>query len=284
MGIRSMRPNSGMLFDLSRQIPDRFWMKNTFIPIDIAYIDKDMKVIKIDTMEPESGESLCHPAARYAVETNAGWFRKNGIQVGDSMSFDFDNDEKNVKFVVDEIMKELWERPTCFADIVYRPFSEAFFQKIKEMKQRVGTLNEGIVPFDRFTREALETDIGEFDLYESVLVPLDIPIPEDVHFELFESKKLPKGAKLGTPRRGGGGGGGKFHVYVRDPKTKNVKKITFGAKGMSVGINNPKRRKSFVARHNCEKANDRTTASYWSCRLPRYWKQLGLKKTSFKFW
>lgn len=282
MNVRSMPSDCGMLFNLNGARPTKFWMKNTLIPLDVAYIDSGHKIVKIDRMEPLLGESECEPEAAYALEVNSGWFEENGIKRGSIMSFD--KDEGNVRSIVDEIMTELWERPTCFADIVYRPFSEMFFQKIREMKQRSGSLNEGIVPFDNFTREALETDIGEFGLYEGDQVPLDIPIPDDFHYELYESKKLPKGAKLGQPRRGGGGGGGKFHVYVRDPKTKNVKKITFGAKGMSVGINNPKRRKSFVARHNCEKANDRTTASYWSCRLPRYWKQLGLKKTSFKFW
>ncbi len=65
----------------------------------------------------------------------------------------------------------------------------------------------------------------------------------------------------------------KFKVYVKDPKTGNVKKVNFGhggssvkGKAMSIKKNNPKRRKSFRARHNCDNPGPRTKARYWSCR------------------
>ena len=65
----------------------------------------------------------------------------------------------------------------------------------------------------------------------------------------------------------------KFKVYVKDPKTGNVKKVNFGhggssAKGktMSIKKSNPKRRKSFRARHNCDNPGPKTKARYWSCR------------------
>jgi hypothetical protein len=278
MWVDHLSEDRGMLFKLSSGSQPKFWMKNTFIPLDIAYIDSSMKIIKIDQMQPHSGKSSCDIPAEFAVEAPLGWFQRNQIKSGCKMEMPESNE---VRSIIEEILEEIWERPTCFSDIVYRPFSDMFFQKIREMKDRSGSVNEGIIPFDSFTREVLSTDIGEFGIYEGVHVPLDIPIPEEFHRELYESKKTPKGVQLGVPRRGGEA---KFHVYVRDPKTKNIKKINFGAKGMSVGINDPARRKSFVARHQCEKKNDKTKAGYWSCRLPRYWKQLGLKKTSFKFW
>ena len=279
MHVTDMPFDCGMLFVMDSPAPANFWMKNTLIPLDIAFVDESMRILKIGNMKPGVGQCGCNSPVSYAVEANAGWFSKNGIMEGDTMAID--DGKVQIGSVVDEIMRELWERPTCFSDIVYRPFSEMFFKTLREMKTRVGSLNEGIVPFDWFTKEALSTDIGEFGIYEGVTVPLDIPIPEEFHQELYEGKKLPKGARLNQPKRGGTG---KFHVYVRDPSTKNIKKVSFGAKGMSVGIHNPKRIKSFVSRHNCHKANDKTSASYWSCRLPRYWKQLGLKKTSHKFW
>ena len=71
------------------------------------------------------------------------------------------------------------------------------------------------------------------------------------------------------------GGKKKFYVYVRNPKTKKIKKIAFGAKGMSTGLRDPKRRKSFKDRHNCEDKNDKTKAGYWSCRIGRYPKVTG---------
>ena len=76
--------------------------------------------------------------------------------------------------------------------------------------------------------------------------------------------------KLGKPMQGDVK---KFKVYVKDPKTGNVKKVNFGhggssvkGKAMSIRKNNPKARKSFRARHNCDNPGPRTKARYWSCR------------------
>ena len=54
--------------------------------------------------------------------------------------------------------------------------------------------------------------------------------------------------------------------------------------GLSVKFSDPKARASYVARHNCDTANDKTTPGYWSCRLPRYAKQLGLSGGGSFFW
>ena len=59
----------------------------------------------------------------------------------------------------------------------------------------------------------------------------------------------------------------KYKVYVRDPKTGNIKKVNFGDKKMSIKRDNPARRKNFRARHNCSDKKDRTSAGYWSCRM-----------------
>lgn len=58
----------------------------------------------------------------------------------------------------------------------------------------------------------------------------------------------------------------KSKVYVKDPKTGNVKKVNFGDKNMKIKKSNPKRRKSFRARHNCDNPGPKTKARYWSCR------------------
>ncbi len=65
----------------------------------------------------------------------------------------------------------------------------------------------------------------------------------------------------------------KFKVFVKDPKSGNVKKVNFGhggssvkGKAMSIKKSNPKRRKSFRARHNCDNPGPKTKARYWSCR------------------
>ena len=69
--------------------------------------------------------------------------------------------------------------------------------------------------------------------------------------------------KLGKPMRGDVK---KFKVYVKDPKTKNVKKVNFGDPNMKIKKSNPARRRSFRARHNCDNPGPRTKARYWSCR------------------
>ena len=93
-------------------------------------------------------------------------------------------------------------------------------------------------------------------------------------------KKKKKDPPIGKPKRGGPKA---YYVYVRD-KGK-IKKVTFGSGGLRAKINNPKARKAFAARHKCSQKKDRTKASYWSCRLPRYAKQLGLSvKNPGGFW
>ena len=100
---------------------------------------------------------------------------------------------------------------------------------------------------------------------------------------LNEADYKGKKVQIGQPSRGGSKK--KYKVYVKNSKG-NVIKVEFGDihGGLTSKINNPEARKSFVARHNCESKNDKTKPGYWSCRLPRYWKQLGLKKTSYKWW
>lgn len=100
--------------------------------------------------------------------------------------------------------------------------------------------------------------------------------------ELFEAKKKKKDPPIGKPKRGGSK---KFYVYVRNPKTKKIKKVSFGdTTGLSVKINDSKARQAFAKRHKCAQATDRTKARYWSCRIGRYWKQLGGSKNFSGFW
>jgi hypothetical protein len=58
----------------------------------------------------------------------------------------------------------------------------------------------------------------------------------------------------------------KFKVYVKDPKTGNVKKVNFGSKDHRIKKSNPDARRSFRARHNCDNPGPKTKARYWSCK------------------
>jgi hypothetical protein len=80
---------------------------------------------------------------------------------------------------------------------------------------------------------------------------------------LQEAEYQGRKVSLGKPMQGDVK---KFKVFVKDPKTGNVKKVNFGDKTMRIKKSNPKRRKSFRARHNCDNPGPRTKARYWSCR------------------
>ena len=106
------------------------------------------------------------------------------------------------------------------------------------------------------------------------------PKYEDEELNEAKSKPKKKNPPIGKPKRGGSK---KFYVYIRD-KGK-IKKISFGdTSGLSAKLNNPKARQAFSKRHDCPNKKDRTKASYWSCRLPRYAKLLGLKSNFSGFW
>ena len=88
MGRRHLGENEGMLFIFETEDYHSFWMKNTLIPLSIAFIDGEGKIVRIVDMEPLSLES--HPPPRpilYALEMKKGWFSTNGIQVGDVLRF-----------------------------------------------------------------------------------------------------------------------------------------------------------------------------------------------------
>ena len=103
--------------------------------------------------------------------------------------------------------------------------------------------------------------------------------------QLDEAKKKAKknNKKLNKPMRDSSGGKA-YKVYVKDPKTKKIKTVRFGSGGLRAKINDKKARNAFAKRHKCSQKKDKTKAGYWSCRLPRYAKLLGLKSNFGGFW
>ena len=138
--------------------------------------------------------------------------------------------------------------------------------------------NNGIIKLDGDDRAIIdETEIGKLVIYEGKVVPLDLIMEENLNEAAKPKKKTPP---IGKPKRGGSK---KFYVYVRD-KGK-VKKVSFGdTSGLSAKINNPAARRAFAARHKCGTGEPKTSARYWSCRLPRFAKLLGLKSNFSGFW
>ncbi|MCX8116684.1 MAG: DUF192 domain-containing protein [Desulfobacterota bacterium] len=88
MGRRHLGEDEGMLFVFEEEGYHSFWMKNTLIPLSIAFIDKDGRVVKIADMEPLTLTSHTPPKPiLYALEMNRGWFKKRGVRVGDVVRF-----------------------------------------------------------------------------------------------------------------------------------------------------------------------------------------------------
>jgi len=99
-----------------------------------------------------------------------------------------------------------------------------------------------------------------------VLDQFELDLEEIQESVIAEAKYKGREVKLGKPMKGDVK---KYKVYVKDPKTGNVKKVNFGDPNMQIRRDNPKARKSFRARHGCgtKRASNRTKAAFWSCRM-----------------
>ena len=122
------------------------------------------------------------------------------------------------------------------------------------------------------------TDLGEFVMFEGKRTPLDFPMYIE---DLQEKKKKKKDPPVGKPSRNTGSGK-KYKVFVRNPKTGRIKKITYGDSkgGLEGNWNSAEARKSFASRHKCAEKKDRTKAGYWACRAH---KDFG-KNVPGRFW
>jgi uncharacterized membrane protein (UPF0127 family) len=80
---KSMPEQNGMLFVFEQKAGHCFWMKNTLLPLSIAFIDDDGKILNIEEMKPQSEENHCPlKPVRYALEMNSSWFEKRKLGVG----------------------------------------------------------------------------------------------------------------------------------------------------------------------------------------------------------
>jgi uncharacterized membrane protein (UPF0127 family) len=80
----SLKPDHGMLFVFGSPQPLAFWMKNTFVPLSIAFIDHDGKILNIEDMSPRTEAThFSEGLALYALEMKKGWFAEHGVAPGD---------------------------------------------------------------------------------------------------------------------------------------------------------------------------------------------------------
>jgi len=79
----AMPANDGMLFAFEQPAQQCFWMRNTLIPLSVAFIGDDGSVVNIDDMKPQTLDSHCSAKpVRFVLEMNEGWFAKRGIKMG----------------------------------------------------------------------------------------------------------------------------------------------------------------------------------------------------------
>lgn len=162
---------------------------------------------------------------------------------------------------------------------VFRSHSESFFDLINEVRY---LYENEMIELGGRDLELIESDLGKkVQLNNGKEVYLDIPVIEE---SLNEAEYQGRKVQVGRPMRNSGGGK-KYVVYVKNPSTGKIKKISFGDVhgGLTAKVSNPKARKAFASRHQCEKKKDRMTAGYWACRINRYGHLWG-GKTYAGFW
>ena len=184
--------------------------------------------------------------------------------------------ESKVKSLLSEGLQYHIDKKLPLFETVYRIGSEKHLALIKEARKMY---SRNVIDLCEEDEALIKTHLGEFALYEGESVPLDLPmLNED---EIEEAEFRGKDVPLNKPKRGGSKA---YYVYVRDPKTKKIKKVSFGSGGLRAKIKNKQARNAFAKRHNCKNKKDRTKAGYWSCNLPRYASALGLGANMNTFW
>ena len=171
------------------------------------------------------------------------------------------------------IMEEYWEvltekKDACYHKVKarYDVWPSAYASGALVKCRRVGAANWG----NKSKKESVyeEYDVVNEQDYQDFMSYMKETYGTMKESQLEEAEYQGRKVKLGKPMQGDTK---KFKVYVKNPKG-NVVKVNFGhggpgkGKGMSIKKNNPKRRKSFRARHNCDNPGPRHKARYWSCR------------------
>jgi hypothetical protein len=170
---------------------------------------------------------------------------------------------KNVK--VSDKLKYHLDNEFTLSENNFKLYSKSYFDLINEVRE---LFIEGLIDLNEDDIKIIETDLGKSVILENGQeVYLDVPMIDDEF--LNEAEYQGRKVKLGKIMQGDVK---KFKVYVKNDKGKVVK-VNFGfggksAKGkrMPIKKNNPKRRKSFRARHNCDNPGPRWKPRYWACR------------------
>ena len=83
---RTMGNNEGMIFAFEQPGPQCFWMKNTLLPLSVAFVADDGTIVNLDDMKPQTLDGHCSKKpVRFVLEMNQGWFAKRGIKAGEKL-------------------------------------------------------------------------------------------------------------------------------------------------------------------------------------------------------
>ena len=180
-----------------------------------------------------------------------------------SREIDFDTGERINVINLSEGLKHHIDAATPLTNNIYRVGSKEYFNIMREARlaYKSGTYK----PLNEEEEQMLNSDLGEWAMFEGERVPLDFPM----YIENLNEKKKKKKKKdppIGKPTKNTGGGK-KYKVFVRTPSGR-IRKITYGDSkgGLKGNWNSAEARKSFASRHNCAEKKDRTKAGYWACR------------------
>lgn len=176
--------------------------------------------------------------------------------------------------VISEDLRYHIDNNLTITENVFMIYSEKYFDLINEARN---LWEKGLLELNEEDSDLVSSNIGEYVIIEGNKVYLDAPFPIDDEF-LAEAVHRGKKVNLNKPFRTPGGPK-KFAVYVKTPKG-TIKKVTFGDPNMRTRTSNKKATKSFAARHKCSQKKDKTTAGYWSCRVPRF----SGKNKSNRYW
>ena len=167
-----------------------------------------------------------------------------------------ESETDNLKKIKDIIKKTLEKEGGASG---LKPLEKATDMSTKDLEQTLDTMdNVKKHQHDDYILTPIEEDL-------TIQEVLDMEVIDE---NITEAKYKGKTVQLNKPTRGDSK---KFKVYVNSGKKNadgsiKVKKVNFGQKGMSIKKNNPKRRKAFRARHNCDNPGPKTMARYWSCK------------------
>ena len=257
------------------------------VPLDLPIseneeIDNTLKVIDDESSSHEEKTN----AMRYIIELAheiSGIFPKTLKQALEILGYTYSLNEYSAEGENwDEDELEYYDEETgehvrvyvTTGDTVLSPKGTRKGKVVKRLKDRAE------INFDGKIIQAF------YDKLDPVFDPKDMF--KITHFQMVQESILNEAKKKNTkklnkPMRDSSGGKA-YKVYVKDPKTKKIKTVRFGSGGLRAKINDKKARNAFAARHKCSQKKDKTKAGYWSCRLPRYAKLLGLKSSFSGFW